>query len=114
VELNMEIIHLFRENLSIQRPFVLQSELGSIGTGTDLIIEICRDAGANSFLNFPAAAGHLNLGLMKKAGIDFIPARYRPPVYPQLHGDFIYNLSALDMLMNCGPVSRELISDAGK
>ena len=38
---------------------------------------------------------------------------FRPPVYPQLWGDFIYNLSALDLLLNCGPKSREIVLGEG-
>ncbi|MFW6138080.1 MAG: WbqC family protein [Spirochaetota bacterium] len=35
---------------------------------------------------------------------------FRPPVYPQLWGELIYNLSTLDLLLNCGgPKSREII-----
>jgi hypothetical protein len=29
--------------------------------------------------------------------------------YPQLHGAFLSHLSALDLLMNCGPRSREYL-----
>ena len=112
-DLNLEIILFLTEALDIDTPYLLQTELGVKSAGTELIIDICRETGADRFLNFPAAAGHLDTEAMRKEGIEFIPARYSPPVYPQLHGEFIYNLSTLDLLMNCGPASREIILEAG-
>jgi hypothetical protein len=52
---------------------------------------------------------HLDVPLMNKSGIQIKFASFNPPVYPQLWGDFIYNLSTLDMLLNCGEKSIEII-----
>ena len=49
---------------------------------------------------------------MKKHGIDLARVNYHPVVYPQLWGEFIYNLSTLDLLLNCGPKSKEIVSSA--
>jgi hypothetical protein len=46
---------------------------------------------------------------MAKNGIEITRSNFRPPVYPQLWGDFIYNLSTLDLLLNCGPKSRDIV-----
>jgi hypothetical protein len=42
-------------------------------------------------------------------GLKLALAKFRPPIYPQLWGDFRYNLSMLDMVLNCGPKARDLI-----
>ncbi len=34
---------------------------------------------------------------------------FNHPVYPQLYGDFIPNLSLLDLLFNCGPDSLKIL-----
>ncbi|MCP4666272.1 MAG: WbqC family protein [Deltaproteobacteria bacterium] len=34
----------------------------------------------------------------------------RPPVYPQLWGRFIPNLSVFDLLFNCGPKGSSIIN----
>jgi hypothetical protein len=33
-------------------------------------------------------------------------AKFRPPVYPRLWGDFRYHVSALDLALDCGPKAR--------
>jgi hypothetical protein len=108
-ELNVELIAFLMNALSIKTPIVRQSELGVAGRGTNLLIEICELMGAERLLAFPMVEKHIDLEALKEHLIDLVRARFRPPVYPQLWGDFIHNLSTLDLLLNCGPKSRELV-----
>ena len=41
-------------------------------------------------------------GAFEQHGIAVEWQQYPHPVYPQLHGAFVPNLSALDLLLNCG------------
>jgi hypothetical protein len=85
------------------------SELNIKTGGDHLPIEICRFFNASTYLA-PAAAGkHLNADLFEKAGIELRYAKARSCIYPQLWGDFIPDLSAFDLLFNCGPKAREII-----
>jgi hypothetical protein len=108
-EFTTELIAYLLDALSLQTNVLRQSELGVAGKGTDLLIEICEYLGADRFLTFSAAEKHIDKDAMRKHGIEIVRANFRPPVYPQLWGDFIYNLSALDLLLNCGPKSREIV-----
>ena len=110
VELNLRIIKFNWEKLSLRTELYLQSDLGVRGHATDLIINICKHLGSDSYLAFPAALKHLDVAQMNKSGIQIKFVSFNPPVYPQLWGDFIYNLSTLDMLLNCGERSKEIIS----
>jgi hypothetical protein len=65
------------------------------------------------FAVFPAGERHIDRARMNSAGIQIEYVRFRPPVYPQLWGDLVYNLSAADLLMNCGPRSIEILSRSG-
>jgi hypothetical protein len=58
---------------------------------------------------FPAALKHLDASRLREKGIEPVVSNFHPPVYPQLRGDFIYNLSTLDLLLNCGPKSGEIL-----
>jgi hypothetical protein len=108
-QLNVELIRLFFSWVSIDTKLLLQSELGVGGGGTGLLTDICHHLGANRLLVFPHVEKHIDVPEMKRNGIELTRAHYRPPVYPQLWGPFIYNLSMLDLLMNCGPKSRDVV-----
>ncbi len=52
---------------------------------------------------------HLDSDLFKKAGIELRPVNPHSPVYPQLWGNFIPDLTAFDLLFNCGPKARDIL-----
>ena len=108
-EFTIELIAFLLDALSLHTSVLRQSELGVAGKGTDLLVEICKRLGADRFLALPGAEKHIDRETMRQHGIEIVRASFRPPVYPQLWGDFIYNLSALDLLLNCGPKSREIV-----
>jgi len=107
--LNLELIRLFWQALDLKTDLVLQSDLGIKGKGTKLIANICRHLQAAGYVTFPIAEKYLDLEMMKQFGIRTRLVQFHPPVYPQLWGDFISNLSILDVLLNCGPKSKEFI-----
>lgn len=111
-EFTTELIAFLLRALSPQTQVLRQSDLGIAGRGTDLLIEVCERLGAGGLLVLSSAEKHIDCGEMKRHGIDIVRAGFRPPVYPQLWGDFIYNLSALDLLLNCGPRSRDIVVGA--
>ena len=110
VSMNLDLIYLFWKALSLKTKLLLQSDLKITGKGTELLINICKYLNADSFLVFPASKKYLDLKHMTNCGIQTKFINFTPPVYPQLWGDFIYNLSTLDLLLNCGPKSIEIIS----
>jgi hypothetical protein len=110
IELNLNIIKFLWEALSLKTELYIQSELGVTGKGTELIINICKHVKADTYTTFHIAEKHLEVPRMYQSGIQIKFPTFHPPVYPQLWGDFIYNLSTLDMLLNCGGKSRDIIS----
>ena len=109
-DLNTDLIEFFLGALSIETRLLRQSELGASGTGTELIAEVCDLAGARQLLTFPMVEKHLEMDLLAQRGIEIVYANFRPPVYPQLWGEFVYNLSTLDLLLNCGSKSRDVLA----
>ncbi|MFQ5707239.1 MAG: WbqC family protein [bacterium] len=109
VEFNLALISLVAEALSLQGKLLLQSQLNATGKGTDLLVDVCKKAQAQVYLTFPGVQKYLDLEKMARNGIQTTLVNFHPPVYPQLWGDFIYNLSTLDLLLNCGPKSGEIV-----
>lgn len=111
-DFNIDLIRYFWKALSIDTELLRQSDLGIEGGGTELLVKICERMGADRLLIFPITGKYLDIAEMHRHGIEIRMMRFRPPVYPQLWGEFIYNLSILDMLLNCGPVSRTIVTRA--
>lgn len=109
IALNLNIIRFFCNTLAFKTELYLQSELGITGKGTELIINICKHLQADTYVTFSIVEKHLDVDLMNESGIQIEFSNFHPPVYPQLWGGFIYNLSTLDMLLNCGKKYRDII-----
>ncbi|MGH7802514.1 MAG: WbqC family protein [Thermodesulfobacteriota bacterium] len=110
INLNLNIIKFIWEALTLKTELYLQSELGVTGKGTELIINICKHLKADTYMTFPIVEKHLDVLKMNQSGIQIKFSSFHPPVYPQLWGEFIYNLSTLDMLLNCGEKSKDIIA----
>jgi hypothetical protein len=114
VELNVALIQFLHKALGIQCQLVLQSDLGVTGKGTDLLISLSHALNANTYVALPPAKKYLNTDSFQTNGILLEFAHFHPPVYPQLWGDFRYNLSALDLLLNYGPKATDIITQSQK
>ncbi len=110
IDLNLAIIRYLLDCLRIQTRVVLLSELGVQGKATQLLIEICRTLGAATFLGQSQAQKYLDAELFRQTKIELRFFRYAAPVYPQLWGEFLANLSTLDLLFNCGPRARDIMT----
>lgn len=107
------IDHIFR-SFDLNASYLLQSEIGVNARGTDLLVAIAERLGANELVAPRAGKGRIDTALLCKAGISVRWLDYRRPVYPQLWGEFIKDLSAMDLLFNCGPHSGRIIEQAQK
>jgi len=105
LDLNLLLLHLLRESFGLEDNFLLQSEIKAGGKGENLLLSVAEKLGADEVLLPPGAKAHLNLEKLRKEGLktSFFP--YRPAVYPQLWGEFIKDLSSLDILFNLGPMA---------
>jgi hypothetical protein len=109
VELNLMIIQYLKKHLRINTPITLQSDLDAYGKGNALLIDICRKVSASHFLAQNATRRYLHARLFAEAGIVLKFFKPPSPVYPQLWGHFIHDLSAFDLLFNCGPKSHDIL-----
>lgn len=114
VHLNLAGIRYLIKLLHIDTKIMLLSELGIQAKGDQLLIKICKRVGASQFLAQSPAKKYLNLDLFQQSEIELTYFRPPTPVYPQLWGRFIPNLSTFDLVFNCGPkVNDILFRDVG-
>jgi len=109
IDLNRTIIQHIMAHLRIPARVVLLSDLKIDSDEPRLSVDICRELGATRFLAQAGAGKYLDSERFEKAGISLTFFNPRRPVYPQLWGPFIPNLSAFDLLFNCGPKGHDLL-----
>lgn len=108
-DLNEHILKWFLEQLGINIAFVKASDFKFQGTKSELVLDMCRQLGANLYIFGALGKDYAKVEDFKEHGIRAIFQDYKHPIYPQLHGDFIPNLSVIDLLFNCGPNSLDII-----
>lgn len=110
-ELNVSGLQLFADLLGLKRDIRLCSTLGIHGEQTDRLVRICQALGADRYLTGDAAASYLDAQAFAAAGIQVEYQQYRHPTYTQLYGEFVSHLSIVDLLMNHGSRSLEILVD---
>lgn len=113
VELDLCLIERMCGWVGLRRPTLLSSQLGIGGERSERLLNLCRHVGATTYLSGDAASAYLDMDLFHRAGIRVEWQTYRHPIYPQLHGDFVPYLSALDLILNVGPDSLDVIASGG-
>lgn len=104
--LNNKLIHSIRDWLGIDTPLKFASELPeSTLKGTELILSYCRELNADMYLSGIGGKNYLEQEKFENKNIILEFQDYLPIVYPQRFGDFIPNLSVIDLLFNCGTES---------
>jgi hypothetical protein len=88
---------------------VLLSDLALPSTGNRRLVDLCKTFGASQFIAQRPAKKFLDERSFEEAGIELSYVTPPIPVYPQLWGDFIANLSVLDLVLNCGPKARDML-----
>ena len=81
------------------------------GDRTERLVQLCKAVEATNYLSGPSAKQYLDLRQMELATITVEWMKYGPyPIYPQPHGDFVHEVSALDTLLCTGPHIRNFIT----
>lgn len=112
-ELNIATMRWLMKALDITTPVLRSSEMAAQGKGSDLILAMCREAGATSYLTGKGGLAYLKPNDFAAAGVELV--FHDQPViepYPQQFSKqgFVPDLSAVDILLNCGLTWRSYLS----
>lgn len=113
LDLNVALIRLMADALQISTPLLFASDLGVEGNGTKLLIDTCHSAGATRYLSGFGGRDYQDPEQMVAAGIQLEVYDFQHPNYPQLWGEFIPQLSALDLILNTGPNAAAILRSSG-
>jgi hypothetical protein len=97
------------ETLGIRTPILYSSQMAITQTKDMMVLEICRRVGAGTYLSGALGRQYLREPLFADAGVAVIYQDYRSPEYRQQYSGFVPDLTALDLLLNCGPASLDIL-----
>lgn len=106
LELNMEMIEFLLDELAIEVQIVMASEFSLNSSGTQRLIDLTKLVGGDTYLSGLGAVDYLEPELFEKTGVGLEMQDFTHPTYPQQFGEFIPNLSAIDLVLNCGRSAR--------
>ena len=107
--MNMALILWGMRALGINIPVVYATDYEFKGTKSDLVLDMCKQLGAKSYIFGNQGRDYADVPSFTEAGIAVHFQSYKHPTYNQLHGDFISHLSVIDLLMNEGDRSLGII-----
>ncbi len=109
-DLNIKLINTICQFLDLRVKTIRASTLGFNTSSTDLLIKIIKKLDGKIYLSGKGGANYQDEEKFKQNGISLLYTDFIGPIYPQLYGDFIPNLSIIDLLFNCGSESIKYIS----
>ena len=110
-ELNIALINLIKDLLGIGTRLVLSSEMSIRSEGSRKIMAILRELNADCYLSGEGKGSkrYIDEEEFRQNNIELIFQGFEHPAYGQLWGDFVPNLSVIDLLFNEGEKSRDII-----
>lgn len=108
-ELNLCMLKEFNSILGIQTPIVIASDYDFQGAKSDLVLDMCKKLGASRYIFGSQGMKYADVESFHAEGIIPIFQEYIHPTYRQLHGDFVPNMSILDLIFNVGDQSLDVL-----
>ena len=107
--INRASIDWIREILGIGTPLRWASSMDLRTDPTDRLLDICEKVGADTYLSGAGGREYLQLECFAAVGVEVIFQEYEHPVYSQNSENFESHLSAIDLVLNCGPKSAAIL-----
>ncbi len=110
-ELNMTLIAWVMDILGIKKPVVYMSALPVTGKKSELLIDICKAVGADTYLSGAGGKRYMDLTAFEAANINVLWQEFNYPYYVQAFPElgFIPDLSIVDTLFCCGLETRKFL-----
>jgi len=106
----MREINDYLLNISgIKTSLLYSSEMNVEGKKNELVFNLCKSVGATVYLSGSQGRNYMDESLFEKEGIKVIYQDYHHPEYSQVYPGFEPYMAAIDLFLNCGPDSLNII-----
>ena len=114
-EFNMHIIRKICAVLGIEVKFVLSSEIDEENHNkTDRLIFLTKTVGGDTYLSGQGGRKYIQREQFRNHNLDLLFMVFSPVHYTQQFGDFVPNLSIVDLLFNVGLKARAVIEKSSE
>lgn len=108
-DVDHQLLLALLDALDLRIHLVISSEAGFSGRKSDLVLDHAVRLKADICVLGTNGRSYIIEDDFIRAGVSLYFQNYQHPVYSQRFGNFVPHLSVLDLLMNCGPRSREIL-----
>jgi hypothetical protein len=111
-DLTVTFIHFFCEHLGVSTKFITSSSFAldtSLVNSTGKVVELCQKVGIKNLYDANGALKIIDTKIFNSNGIGIEFQQYEHPIYSQQFGKFIPYMSVLDLLLNEGENSANVM-----
>ena len=111
IDLNIELIRYFMSALNLMTCTVNSSTLKKSSNQSQRLLDICKHLDASCYISGISGKDYLDEKIFHNSGIKIIYENFQHPAYKQIHGNFIENMSIIDLLFNEGENSQKILTN---
>ncbi len=108
-DLNEYVLKWLFNELGIRVRFSKLSDMALDNKKSELVLDMCRQVKADLYIFGALGKDYADIPAFERAGVRVEFQDYIHPTYSQQHGPFVANLSVIDLLLNHGPASLEIL-----
>ena len=113
IDLNLNLISYFLKILQINTTTIKSSELKITKTKTQRLVDICAQLNASCYISGIGEKNYVDESLFKNSDIKLTYENSIHPNYNQIHGNFMKNMSIIDLIFNEGEKSLSIVKSGG-
>lgn len=95
----------------IRTETLYSSAMNVPGSKDELILNLCREVGADTYISGPLGRQYLQKDAFHQSGIAVLYHDYEHPTYRQMYPGFEPYMAAIDLLLNHGSQSRDILDN---
>ena len=108
-DMNRFFINSVLEELNIKTKLIEMSQINIQGKKDDLVLSMCKFLNTDIYIFGEEGKNYADPKKFENNSIKIYFQKYFSPMYKQLWGAFVNNLSIIDLMMNCGQNSFKIL-----
>ena len=97
--------------LNLMTYTVNSSTLKKSSKQSQRLLDICKHLDASCYISGISGKDYLDEKIFHNSGIKIIYENFQHPTHKQIHGNFIENMSIIDLLFNEGENSQKILTN---